>query len=90
MSCPLCQDTSFKVLTPYEGIGKYEDRSDLVQCISCGHHYLIVNEKGSDRSYFEDGKYQLLDTRKSIFDRIKRWDANRVLKVLDRRYKDAG
>jgi len=90
MSCPLCQQTAFQTLKGYESIGKYDDRSDLVICNSCGHHYLILRKAGADRAYFEDGKYQLLDTRKSVFDRIKEWDAKRVLKVINKQYHQGG
>lgn len=74
----------------YEGIGKYTDRSDLVECEVCGHFYLNFVEKGQVDDFFEDGKYELLDTRKSIFDSIKHQDAKRVFKALKRLRKFQG
>lgn len=87
MGCPICQASKNKVLQQYSDIGKYDDRSDLVQCQGCGHHYLVIKEKGAQVAYFDEGKYQLLDTRNSIFDRIKDWDAKRVIRSLNKKYE---
>ena len=83
MSCPVCQFSEFKKLSGYEELSKYTDKSDIVECQNCGHFYLRQIEHGKVDDFFEEGKYKLLDTRKSIFDRIKYQDAKRVFKVLN-------
>lgn len=90
MSCPVCQFSEFKKLSFYEGLNKYTDKTDLVECQKCGHFYLRGIEDGEFDDFFEEGKYELLDTRKSIFDSIKYQDAKRVFNVLNNRGKSFG
>lgn len=87
MECPVCRESKYQLLNQYVDIGKYGDRSDIVNCQGCNHHYLVIKNVGPEVAYFEEGKYQLLDTRKTIFDRIKDWDSRRVIKVLDERHQ---
>jgi SAM-dependent methyltransferase len=77
--CPLCKALQYKTVFSETGIAT----TSIVKCICCSHLY-TKNEKDTGHDIYDNGTYQLVDSRKSIFSRILSWENNNILKKINR------
>ena len=76
-SCPLCHSDDFSyVFKPLPG---HADAS-VVKCRSCGHVYTKLTKPVDFASLYSDEVYEVVENRKSIFDKILSWEYRRVLR----------
>ncbi len=79
MECPLCFSGKFSLVydqkkTAFPGIAR---------CSTCSHVFTIpVNPAGISSSYTE-GAYQLIENRRSLWDKILTWEYSRIVQKIN-------
>lgn len=85
--CPLCQSNEAVPYEKYSEIGSKNKLAKVFECVECKHVYSVVGQSSSD--LYQEGKYVLLDTRKSFSDKIKNFDSLRILGQIRKRLPNA-
>jgi len=76
-TCPLCHSDDFSYV--FKQLPSHADAS-VVKCRSCGHLYTKLTKPVDVASLYSDEVYEVVENRKSIFDKILSWEYRRVLR----------
>jgi len=66
-NCPLCKDKEILLLTQYMVVSKI---FRIVKCACCGHYYTYIDNEVDLEKLYEEGVYEVVENRGSIFDKI--------------------
>ena len=69
-TCSLCDSDNYKIINKYGIIGPKEYGCNLAFCLDCNHNFTLFSNDIIFEKLYEKGKYVLIDTRGSIFDKI--------------------
>lgn len=78
--CPLCLSGNYKIV--YRRI--LNSANMIVKCMSCGHYYTLLMSPVDFEKLYNDKIYEVVENRKSIFDKILTWEYSRVIKKINR------
>ena len=68
--CSLCNLDNYKIINKYGIIGPKEYGCNLAFCLDCNHNFTLFSDDIPFENFYEKGKYVLIDTRDSIFEKI--------------------
>ena len=75
-TCPLCHSDEFTYV--FKQLPGYPDAS-VVKCNACAHFYTKLTKPVDVASLYSDEVYEVVENRRSIFDKILSWEYRRVL-----------
>ena len=90
ITCPLCGSQSYTVLfelKPIEAVTL--SKCNFVQCDHCYHYFTELKGELDAESLYNEGEYELIDTRDSIFDRVMMREDRTILRRLSNFFKPA-
>lgn len=82
--CPLCGSSKYKIVERYGEIGSAQYDCRMVRCNSCGHYFTEIAKDIDLEELYSRGQYTVIDTRKSLFDRILFIDDLLIIKKLSK------
>jgi SAM-dependent methyltransferase len=82
--CPLCSSTNYKDVKRYGLVKKDKYTCKVVRCLSCGHFFSIANETYEVNKIYSEGQYVVVDTRKTIFDKILMIDDLLIIRSISK------
>lgn len=86
-SCPLCSGKSFKPV--YSHFDKFP-LAEIVSCTACGHVYTRLAKEMDKQGLYSENTYKLVDTRKTLFDKIIENTSKKIIRRLDKLNKGRG
>jgi len=82
--CPLCDSQGFSIVEKYGAIGPAKFGCEMARCNSCGHYFSCINQEIDFEQLYNAGKYQINDTRGSLFDRALAIDDELIFRQLSK------
>ena len=83
-TCPLCKSSQYSVVEKYHQIGAPEYGCRLVHCETCGHCFTDIHHEVDFNKLYQDGQYELMDTRQTLFGKVLSFDDKIVIRQLNR------
>lgn len=77
--CPLCGVNKYYFI--FEKLPNFPGAA-IVKCNNCSHVYTLLTGEPDKDELYNDKVYKIVDTRKSLFDKILTWEYSRVLKRI--------
>ena len=82
--CPMCGCSEYINMKKYENNNFEQQNYRIVRCKSCGHTFTNISEDIDLDKLYSSGNYKILDTRKTLFDRILAIDDKMIVNQLNK------
>jgi len=83
LTCPICGSNDYMTLNQYAKIGLPQYGCSIAQCNNCGHYYTVIVRDICRDMLYQEGQYELVDTRQTCFGKVISLENKAVLNKLE-------
>jgi len=83
-ACPLCGSDKSIVIEQYGIIGSAQYGCKLARCSACGHYFTQIGQDVNFEQLYNEGQYEIIDTRGSLFEKIVSFDDDVIIRQLSK------